>query len=104
MRRWRDWWASATTSSTTSEAAGDGPVTLATGEDVELVGDVHSGGLGAQTLNIAAEEENGKATGEFRITDNVIRVDCADTDTDGVVILGGEVTGGSTSAEATCSR
>jgi hypothetical protein len=75
-----------------SDAAG--PTTLAKGEDVELVGDVHSGGLGAQTLNIAAEEENGKATGEFRVTDNVIGVDCADTDTEGVVILGGEVTGG----------
>ena len=31
-------------------------------------------------------------TGEFRITDDVITVECADTDTDGVVILGGEVT------------
>ncbi len=51
-------------------------------------------GLGGQTLNINAEEENGKATGEFRVTDNVIRVDCADTDTDGVVILGGEATEG----------
>ena len=80
-------------STTTSEAADDGPRTLAKGEDVELVGDDHSG-LGAQTLNINAEEENGKATGEFRVTDNVIRVDCADTDTDGVVILGGEATEG----------
>ena len=72
---------------------GLGPTTLAKGEDVELVGGSDSG-LGAQTLNINAEEENGKATGEFRITDNVIRVDCADTDTDGVVIVGGEATEG----------
>jgi hypothetical protein len=33
-------------------------------------------------------------TGEFRITDNVITLECADTDTDGVVILGGEGTAG----------
>ena len=72
-----------------AEAAG--LTTLAKGEDVELVGDR---GLGAQTLNITAEEENGEVTGEFRVTDNVIRVDCADTDTDGVVILGGEATEG----------
>lgn len=81
-------------STTTSDAADDGPTTLAKGEDVELVGYVPSG-LGNQTLNINAEEVNGKATGEFRVADNVIRVDCADTDTDSLVILGGEVTGGS---------
>ena len=51
--------------------------------------------LGGQTLNIDAVEENGEVTGEFRITDDrVHRVECADTDTDGVVILGGEVTKG----------
>jgi len=81
-------------STTASEAPGGGTTTLAKGEDVELVGDVHSGGLGAQTLNIGAEEMNGEVTGEFRITDNVIKVDCADTHTDGVVILGGEATDG----------
>lgn len=75
------------------DAAADGPTTLAKGEDVELVGDPGSG-LGNETLNITAEEDNGEVTGEFRISDNVIRVDCADTDTDDVVILGGEVTGG----------
>jgi hypothetical protein len=78
-------------SPTTSEAAGS--KTLATGEDVELVGGEGSG-IGNQQLNINAVEENGKATGEFRITDNVIGVDCADTHTDGLVILGGAVTGG----------
>ena len=74
---------------TTSEAPG--PTSLAMGDDVELVG---NDGLGAQTLTIHAEEVNGKATGEFRVAHNVIRVDCADTDTDGVVILGGEATDG----------
>ena len=78
-------------STITSEATGQ--TTLAKGEDVELVGDDHSG-LGAQTLNINAEEVSGEATGEFRVTDNVIRVGCADTDTDGLVILGGQVTEG----------
>ena len=80
-------------STTTSEAASGGPTTLAKGEDVELVGG-ESSGTGNQTLNINAVEENGEATGEFRVTDNVIRVDCADTHTDGLVILGGEVTAG----------
>jgi hypothetical protein len=73
-----------------AEAAG--LTTLAKGVGVELVG---YRGLGHQTLNINAVEENGEVTGEFRVTDNVIRVDCADTHTDGVVILGGAVTGGS---------
>lgn len=72
---------------------GDGPTTLAKGADIELVGDSHSG-LGNQTLNIDAEEENGEVAGEFRVTDNVITLECADTDTDGVVILGGEGTAG----------
>jgi len=76
-------------SSTTTEAAADGPTTLAKGEDIELVGDDD---LGGQTLYIDAVEENGEVTGEFRITNDVITVECADTDTDGVVILGGEVT------------
>ena len=60
---------------------------------MELVGGEKSG-FGDQQLNINAEEVNGKATGEFRVTENVIRVDCADTHTDGLVILGGEVTEG----------
>ena len=76
-------------STTASEATG--ATTIAKGEDVELVGDA---GTAGQTLNINAEEVNGKATGEFRVTENVIRVDCADTHTDGLVILGGEVTEG----------
>jgi hypothetical protein len=67
----------------------DGPTTLAKGEEVELVG---NDGLGGETLNITAEEKDGEVTGEFRVTDVVVRVGCAETDTDGVVILGGEVT------------
>jgi hypothetical protein len=72
-------------------AEGASQTTLANGLNVELVGYQR---LGAQTLTIHAEEVNGKATGEFRVAHNVIRVDCADTDTDGVVILGGEATDG----------
>jgi hypothetical protein len=72
----------------------DGPTTLAQGEDVELVG---NDDLGAQTLDISAEEdEDGDVTGEIQSTDVsgevVVTVECADTDTDGVVILGGTVT------------
>jgi hypothetical protein len=69
----------------------DDPTTLAEGEDVELVGE---DGLAGQTLTISAEEADGEVTGEFHVTENVIGVECADTDADGVVILGGEVTAG----------
>jgi hypothetical protein len=69
----------------------DGPTTLAKGEDVEFVGNE---GLAGQTLNLDAEEEDGDVTGEFRVTENVIALECADTDTDGVVILGGSATAG----------
>ena len=52
--------------------------------------------LAGQTLNISAEEDDGEVTGELRFTDSsgevVVAVECADTDTDGVVILGGTVT------------
>jgi hypothetical protein len=93
-----------TESSTTTQAPVASPTTLAQGEDIELVGGPESG-LGNQTLNIDANADNGEVTGEFRVTDNVIRVDCADTlrvlrrpppgdSVDGVIILGGEVTEG----------
>jgi hypothetical protein len=45
----------------------DGSTTLANGEDVELVG---SDGLGGQTLDISAEEEDGEVTGEVQFTDS----------------------------------
>ena len=66
-----------------------GSTTLASGEDVELVGDEDIGG---QTLDISAEEQDGEVTGEIRFTDPsgevVVAVECADTETDDVVILG----------------
>lgn len=82
---------SSTTTSepSTTTSAAVGTTTLAKGEDVELVGDT---GTAGQTLNITAEEVNGEVTGEFRVNDVVVRVDCANTETDGVVILGGAVT------------
>jgi hypothetical protein len=71
----------------------DGPTTLALGEDIELVGE---DGLAGQTLDVRAEEEDGQATGELRFSDSsgevVVRVECSDTDTDDLVILGGTVT------------
>lgn len=69
----------------------DGPTTLAKGEDIELVGSV---GLASQTLNIDARLEDGQVTGEFRTTENVHAIECADTDTDGLIILGGSATDG----------
>ena len=44
-------------STSTSELADGGPTTVATGEDIELVGGPHSG-FGNQTLNIDAREED----------------------------------------------
>jgi len=66
---------------------------LASGKDVELVGD---GGLGGLTLDISAEKKDGAVTGELHFSDPggavVVGVECADTNTDGVVILGGTIT------------
>ena len=67
----------------------DGPTNLAQGKDVELVGDPD---LAGETLTINAQEADGEVTGEIRVTEIVITVKCADTDTDGFVILGGKVT------------
>jgi hypothetical protein len=67
----------------------DGPTTLAKG-DVQFVGNVNLGGL---SMDIDAQEENGEVTGEARFSNEVVLTfECADTDTDGVVILAGEVT------------
>jgi hypothetical protein len=73
-------------------SAGDGATTIAKGEDIELVGSGE--GLNSQTLNIDAVEQDGKVSGEYRVTDNVVTIQCADTETDGVVILGGKGTAG----------
>jgi len=67
----------------------DGSTLLARGEDVEMVGQA---GIAETTLNVDAQEQDGEATGEFRVGDYVHTVQCADTSTDGLVILGGEVT------------
>ena len=77
---------------TTSGAADDAPTTLAEG-DVVLRADARHD---ERTLSVSAVEEDGEVTGEFRMSDHVIRIECADTDTDGVVILGGTVTAGET--------
>jgi hypothetical protein len=79
-----------TTDTTTTEAADDGPTTLAKGEDVEIGG---FAGLAGQTLNIDAVEEDGEVTGEFRVDNVVVTLQCADTEFDEQdLILGGEVT------------
>lgn len=67
----------------------DGPTTLAKG-DVRFA---EGSGLGGQTMDIAAVEQDGQVTGEARFSFGlVLNPQCADTDTDGLVILGGEVT------------
>jgi hypothetical protein len=69
----------------------DGPTTLAKGEDVDFVG---SGSLADQTMEITAEEDDGEVTGEVSFDPHglVASLQCADTDTDGLVLIGGEVT------------
>ena len=67
----------------------DGPRLLARG-NVQFVGEE---GLGGNKMDInAAEEQDGKVTGGARFNEIVVAFECADTDTDGVVILGGKVT------------
>ena len=72
----------------------DGPSTLAKGEDVDFVGDDDMAG---HTLDVSVEEEDGDVTGDFRFSDPsgelLVTVECADTNTDSVVILGGTLGG-----------
>ena len=69
----------------------DSPTNLANGEDVDFVG---SDELGAQTMDITAQEEDGVVTGEvsFEPHGSVANLQCADTVTDGVVRLAGQFT------------
>lgn len=67
----------------------DGPTTLAKG-DVTFAG---SQLLEGQTMDIDAVEQDGQVTGEARFSFGTnLDLQCADTDTDGLVLLGGEVT------------
>ena len=65
--------------------------TIATGEDIALVGS-DPDSLGGQTLQIDVQEEDGEVTGEFVVTNIVNTVECANTDTEGFVVLGAKVT------------
>ena len=79
---------------TPSPSSDDGPSILVKG-DVQLVGD---GVAGLSVLEITAEEDDGEVTGKIVFTDSdndpsaVVTVECADTDTDGLVILSGKIT------------
>lgn len=67
----------------------DGPTTLARGEGVEIGG---FSPLTGRTLNLDAVEQDGEVTGEFRVDDVVITLECADTAFYGHdLILGGQV-------------
>ena len=66
----------------------DGPTTLVKAQDLNV------GGLSAltgRTLNIDAVERVGEVTGELRVDNIVVTLQCADTEA-GDLILGGEVT------------
>jgi Tol biopolymer transport system component len=68
-----------------------GATTLATG-DVEITG-LGFSGLSGQTLSVDAEQRDGKATGEFRVGNVVVAVQCSGSTNGGRdLILGGVVT------------
>jgi hypothetical protein len=75
-------------SPTTAPGAG---TIIAKGRDIGLEG-TEPDSLGGQILQIDVEEIDGQVTGEFHITNIVNTVECVDTETDGIVILGGRVT------------
>ena len=77
-------------STTTTEAPDDGPTTVADGDVVLVATSDHD----ARPLTISAVEEAGEVTGEFQMSGHTIRIECADTDTDGIGIVGGTVTAG----------
>jgi hypothetical protein len=70
----------------------DGSTTLAKGEHVNFV--ARAPWFSKQTLDITAVEKDGEVTGEARFSpaELTLALHCADTDTDGLVILGGEAT------------
>jgi hypothetical protein len=70
----------------------DGATTLAKGEDVQFV--ASAPWFSKQTMDITAVQEDGEVTGEARFSPAglTLALQCADTDTDGLVILGGEAT------------
>jgi hypothetical protein len=78
----------------------DGPTTLAKGEDIGFIGG--ASGLSDQTMDISAEEEDGEVTGEARFEPAGITVDlqCADTRSDGLVVIGGTAIADSADARA----
>jgi hypothetical protein len=69
-----------------------GRTTLAKGKDVNFVDGAPW--FSKQTMDITAAEEDGEVTGEARFSPAglTLALQCADTDTDGLVILGGEAT------------
>ena len=67
----------------------DGPLTLAKAEDVGFVGG--AAGLSDQTMDIDAELDDGKVTGQARFPRHGLTVDlrCYVTGDDGLMIIGG---------------
>ena len=78
--------ATSESSTTTTEAPDDGRTIVAEGF-VDLVGTAHHGEL--PDLSVWAVEEDGEVSGDFRMSGHRVIIECADTDTDGVVVLGG---------------
>jgi hypothetical protein len=71
----------------TTEAPDDGQTIVAKGF-VELV---RTADHGERPMNVYAVEQDGEVAGDFRMSGHHVYIECADTDTDGLVILGGSV-------------
>jgi hypothetical protein len=69
----------------------DGPRILARGEDIDFVGHDE---LGDQTMDLSAQQEDAEVTGQvsFEPHGSVVSLQCADTESHGVVGLGGQFT------------
>lgn len=79
----------------------DGTTTLAKGA-VRFVG---STDLGGQTMDVTAVEQDDQVTGEARFSFGlIVDLQCADTDDDGLVVLGGEATAENGDAAAVGDR
>ena len=79
---------STTESSTTTTEAPEGGKTIVAEGFVELVATADHG---ERPLSLYAVEEDGEVTGDFRMSGHRVIIECADTATDGVVILSGSV-------------
>lgn len=85
-----------TTRDESTTSTGEGTTTSDVGPTTLAKGDVRfatSSDLGGQTMDITAVEQDGQVTGEARFSFGlVLDLQCANTESDGLVVLGGQTT------------